>query len=89
MSHVAGYPDGVRRMIGFMVTGLMAIITVPTGAMMIIFGLFPGEDVVTAAQRQERIIVVSFGVFFLIVGILCTLTALRLRPQPVPPEEVQ
>lgn len=75
-------------MIGFMITGLTAIITVPTGAMMIIFGTFPGEAVVTAAQRQDRIIVISFGVLFLITGILCTLTALRLRPRPIPPEEV-
>ena len=75
-------------MIGFMITGLTAILTVPTGAMMIIFGAFPGEAVVTAAQRQERIIVISFGVVFLITGVLCTLTAIRLRPRPAPPEEV-
>ena len=69
-------------MIGFMVTGLMALITVPTGAMMILFGSFPGEPVVTAAQRQERIILVAGGVVFLVAGILLTLVSIRLRPRP-------
>ena len=68
-------------MIGFMVTGLMALITVPTGAMMSLFGAFPGEPVVTAAQRQERIILVAGGVVFFVAGILLTLVALRLRPR--------
>lgn len=69
-------------MIGFMVTGLMALIAVPAGAMMILFGAFPGEPVVTAAQRQERIILVAGGVVFLVAGILLTLVAIRLRPRP-------
>lgn len=69
-------------MIGFMVTGLMALITVPTGAMMILFGSFPGEPVVTAAQRQERIILVAGGIVFLVAGILLTLVSIRLRPRP-------
>ena len=68
-------------MIGFMVTGLMALITVPAGAMMILFGGFPGNPVVTAAQRQERIILVAGGVVFLVAGILLTLVAIRLRPR--------
>lgn len=68
-------------MIGFMVTGLTALIAVPSGAMMIIFGRFPGEPVVTAAQRQERIILITGGVVFLVLGILCTLVAIRLRPR--------
>ncbi len=65
-----------------MVTGLMALITVPTGAMMILFGSFPGEPVVTAAQRQERIILVAGGIVFLVAGILLTLVSIRLRPRP-------
>ena len=69
-------------MIGFMVTGLLGLITVPTGAMMILFGSFPGEPVVTAAQRQERVIVVGGGVVFLVAGILLTIVAIRLRPRP-------
>ena len=69
-------------MIGFMVTGLMALITVPTGAMMILFGSFPGEPVVTAAQRQERILLVAGGIVFLVAGILLTLVSIRLRPRP-------
>jgi uncharacterized membrane protein HdeD (DUF308 family) len=69
-------------MIGFMVTGLMALITVPAGAMMILFGTFPGEPVVTAAQRQERVILIVGGVVFLVAGILLTLVAIRLRPRP-------
>ncbi len=69
-------------MIGFMVTGLMALITVPTGAMMILFGSFPGEPVVTAAQRQERIVLVAGGIVFLVAGILLTLVSIRLRPRP-------
>ncbi len=68
-------------MIGFMVTGLMALITVPTGAMMALFGAFPGEPVVTAGQRQTRAILVGGGVVFLVAGILLTLVALRLRPR--------
>lgn len=68
-------------MIGFMVTGLMALITVPTGAMMALFGAFPGDPVVTSAQRQERIILVAGGVVFFVAGILLTLVALRLRPR--------
>jgi uncharacterized membrane protein HdeD (DUF308 family) len=69
-------------MIGFMVTGLTALITVPAGVMMIVFGTFPGEAVITAAQRQQRIILIAAGVFFLVAGILCTLTAIRIRPRP-------
>ena len=69
-------------MIGFMVTGLMALITVPTGAMMAVFGGFPGEPVVTAAQRQERILLIAGGVVFFVAGILLTLVAIRLRPRP-------
>ncbi len=65
-----------------MVTGLMALITVPTGAMMILFGSFPGEPVVTAAQRQERIVLVAGGIVFLVAGILLTLVSIRLRPRP-------
>ncbi len=65
-----------------MVTGLMALITVPTGAMMILFGSFPGEPVVTAAQRQERILLVAGGIVFLVAGILLTLVSIRLRPRP-------
>lgn len=90
-SHLPRYAARVRRMIGFMVTGLMAIITVPAGAMMILFGAFPGEAVITAAQRQERVILVFGGVFFLIAGILCTITAIRIRPRPgdmQPPPEL-
>jgi hypothetical protein len=68
-------------MIGFMVTGLMALITVPTGAMMALFGAFPGNPVVTSAQRQERIILVVGGVVFFVAGVLLTLVALRLRPR--------
>lgn len=68
-------------MIGFMVTGLMALIMVPTGAMMALFGAFPGNQVVTSAQRQQRIILVSGGVVFFVAGILLTLVALRLRPR--------
>ena len=59
-------------MIGFMVTGLMALITVPAGAMMALFGAFPGEPVVTSAQRQERIILVAGGVVFFVAGVLLT-----------------
>jgi hypothetical protein len=68
-------------MIGFMVTGLMALIAVPTGAMMILFGGFPDEPVVTAAQRQQRVILVAAGVVFFVAGVLLTLVALRLRPR--------
>ena len=67
--------------IGFMVTGLMAILAVPTGAMPVIFGSFPGEPIVTAAQRQERLILIIGGVAFLVAGVLCALTAIRLRPR--------
>ena len=69
-------------MIGFMVTGLLALIAVPAGAMMIVFGRFPGEPVVTAAQRQERILLIGGGIVFLVAGILLTLIAIRLRPRP-------
>ncbi len=65
-----------------MVTGLMALVTVPAGVMMIVFGSFPDEPVITAAQRQERIILVGGGIVFLVAGILLTLVALRLRPRP-------
>ena len=80
-SHLPRYADLMRRMIGFMVTGLSALITVPTGAMMVIFGSFPGEPVTTAVQRQERIVLIFGGVVFLIAGILLTLVAIRLRPR--------
>jgi uncharacterized membrane protein HdeD (DUF308 family) len=69
-------------MIGFMVTGLTALITLPAGAMMVIFGAFPGEAVITAAQRQQRIILIAAGVFFVVAGILCAITAIRIRPRP-------
>ena len=59
----------------------MAILAVPTGAMPVIFGSFPGEPIVTAAQRQERLILIIGGVAFLVAGVLCALTAIRLRPR--------
>jgi hypothetical protein len=68
-------------MIGFMVTGLLALIAVPAGAMLVLFGVFPGTAVVTAAQRQARTLLVAGGVVFLVAGILLTLTAIRLRPR--------
>lgn len=71
----------MRRMIGFMVAGLSALIAVPAGAMMILFGGFPGEPVVTEAQRQQRVILVGAGVVLLVAGILLTLVATRLRPR--------
>ncbi len=49
---------------------------------MIVFGRFPGEPVVTAAQRQERILLIGGGIVFLVAGILLTLIAIRLRPRP-------
>ncbi len=65
-----------------MVSGLLALSAVPSGAMMIVFGLFPGHAVVTAAERQERIILVGGGTVFLISGILLAFVSIRLRPRP-------
>jgi uncharacterized membrane protein HdeD (DUF308 family) len=69
-------------MMGFMVGGILALILVPAGAMMVVFGSFPGEPVVTAADRQQRMLLIVFGTTFLIAGILLTLVAIRLRPRP-------
>lgn len=75
----------MRRMIGFMVTGLLALLCVPSGAMMILFGVFPGEAVVTAAQRQERVVLIVGGAVLLIGGALCAIVAIHLRPRAADP----